>query len=149
MGCQMAGVHVAAFIGAGIYEVILALSDIDAAVEAIDAEFDGVGVPRGRITRTAKIKEDIKAIRRNSLPADFSKIAYMIAYVYAKKHGMLTAKYGIVAVLVDNNYVDQMHIVDCNNEMEYTAFIESMRKTVEALWGRSVTWHIDLEQMAS
>ena len=145
----MAGVHIAAFIGAGIHEVVLSRSDIDAAVEAIDAGFDGIGVPRGRVTRTARIKEDIKALKSNFLSADFSKIAYMIAYSYAKKHGMLATKYGIVAVLINDNYVDQMHIVDCNKEPEYTAFIESMRKTVEDIWGRAVTWHIDLEQMAS
>ena len=145
----MAGVHVATFIGAGIYEVVLALSDIDAEVEAIDAEFDGIGVPRGRITRTARTKQDIKTIKSNSLPANFGKIACMIAYVYVKKHGLLAAKYGIVAVLIDNNYIDQMHIVDCNNEAEYTAFMESMRKTVEDLWGWTVTWYIDLEQLAS
>jgi len=70
----------------------------------------------------------------------FEEVAYLLAYAFRKKNGSLAGAHGIVAVFIANMNVDDMHIVTCATPSEYTAFIESMRKTVGDLLGRTVTW---------
>ena len=131
----MKDIHIAAFIGSGIQETVLPLSDLNARAKAIDADFDGIGVPPDRLSRTTRVAEHIKRLK-NTTGGSFDEIAYALAYTFGRRHGDLDAKYGLVAVLITDMHVDNLHVIDCNTEAEYKAFIESMQKIVEDSFGR-------------
>jgi signal transduction histidine kinase len=125
----MKNVHIAAFLGSGISEVVVSLSDIEMRVKAIDADFDALGVSTDRLSRTARVAESIKTLK-NKDGGDFAEVAYLLAYTFDRRHTGLAEKYGLVAILITDSHIDNMHIVDCDTGAEYKAFIESMRRIV-------------------
>jgi hypothetical protein len=132
---QMKEIRVAAFVGDGVQSTVLSLQDVDVIVMAIDADFDGEGVPKDRPSRTIRTAGLIKELRNSgSASGGFDRVAYSLAYTYKKRHSDLEAKYGLVAILITDMYIYNMHVVGCDTEAEYLAFIASMQLTVSEVF---------------
>jgi hypothetical protein len=129
-------IRVAAFIGSSVHEVSISLRDVEAGIRAVDGEFDSGGVPKDRWSRKRQTAERVRALTGRLGRPGFDEVAHLICYARYKNCGPFTGTYGLVSILFDDAYVDDMHVVACGSATEYVAFIESVQQIVDDLFRR-------------